>query len=83
VNLLFSKGVVDNHSFRKVSHSFPKVVPNEKTSIATRVAIVDNIKSVIQVGGHTPKVVFLDTSAQSVIFKVQFAKKMGMLDSKL
>jgi hypothetical protein len=27
--------------------------------------------------------VFLDTSAQLVILGVQFAKKMGMLDSKL
>jgi hypothetical protein len=35
------------------------------------------------VGGHTPKVVLLDTSAQPVFFGVQFAKKMGMLDSKL
>jgi hypothetical protein len=35
------------------------------------------------VGGHTPKVVLLDTSAQPMIFGVQFAKKMGMLDSKL
>jgi hypothetical protein len=35
------------------------------------------------VGGHTPKVVLLDTGAQPVILKVQFAKKMGMLDSKL
>jgi hypothetical protein len=35
------------------------------------------------VGGHTPKVVFLDTSAQLMILGVQFAKKMGMLNSKL
>ncbi len=34
-------------------------------------------------GGHTPRVVLLDTCAQSVILGVQFAKKMGMLDSKL
>jgi len=74
---------VDNHSLHKVSHSFPKVVPSERTSIAIRVAIVDNIESAIQVGGHTPKMVFLDTSAQQVIIGVQFAKKMGMLDSKL
>jgi hypothetical protein len=32
---------------------------------------------------HTPRVVLLDTSAQLVILKVQFAKKMGILDSKL
>jgi hypothetical protein len=83
VDLLLSKGVVDSHSFHKVSHSFLKVVPSERTSIATRVAIVDNTESTIQVGGHTPKVVFLDTSAQLVILRVQFAKKMGMLDSKL
>jgi len=35
------------------------------------------------VGGHTPIVVFLDTIAQPMIFGIQFAKKMGMLDSKL
>jgi hypothetical protein len=35
------------------------------------------------VGRHTPKVVYLDTSAQPLILGVQFAKKMGMLDSKL
>ncbi len=34
-------------------------------------------------GGHTSRVVFLDTSAQPVILGVQFAKKMGMFDSKL
>jgi hypothetical protein len=33
--------------------------------------------------GHTPKVVLLDTSAQPMILGVQFAKKMGMFDSKL
>jgi len=59
------------------------VVPSERTSIAIRVAIVNNTKSSIQVGGHTPKVVLLDTGAQLVILEVQFAKKMGMLDSKL
>ncbi len=64
-------------------HSFLKVVPSDKTSIATGVVIVDNIESTIQMGGHTPIVVFLDTCAQLVIFGVQFAKKMGMLDSKL
>jgi hypothetical protein len=83
VDLLLSKGVVDSHSLHKVSHSFPKVVPSERTSIATGVAIVDNIGSAIQVGGHTPRVVLLDTGAQPVILGVQFAKKMGMLDSKL
>ncbi len=83
VDLLLNKGVVDNHSFHKISHSFPKVVPSEKTSIATEVAIVDNTRSVIQVGGHTPKVVLLDIGAQPMILKVQFSKKMGMLNSKL
>jgi hypothetical protein len=33
VDLLLSKGVANSHYFHKVSHSFPKVVPNEKTSI--------------------------------------------------
>jgi hypothetical protein len=44
VDLLLSKGIVDNHSLHNVCHSFPKVVPSEKTSIIIRVAIVDNIK---------------------------------------
>jgi hypothetical protein len=34
------------------------------------------------VGGHTPKVVLLDTGAQPLILGVQFTKKMCMLDSK-
>jgi len=59
------------------------VVPSERTSITTGVAIIDNIESTIQVGGHTPKVVLLDTGAQPLILGVQFAKKMCMLDSKL
>jgi len=83
VDLLLSKGVVDSHSLHKVSHSFPKVVPSERTSIATGVAIVDNTGSAIQVGRHTPKVVLLGIGAQPMILGVQFAKKMGMLDSKL
>jgi hypothetical protein len=83
VDLLLNKSVVDSHSLHKVFHSFSKVVLNEKTSIATRVTIVDNIELVIQVGGHTPRVVFLDTCAQPMILGVQFAKKMCMLNSKL
>jgi len=83
VDLLLSKGVVDNHSLHKVFHSFLKVVPSERTSIAIEVAIVNNTGSAIQVGGHTPRVVLLDTGAQPMILGVQFAKKMGMLDSKL
>jgi hypothetical protein len=83
VDLLLSKGIVDSHSLHKIFHSFPKVVPSEKTSITTGIAIVDNTGSTIQVGGHTPRVVFFDTSVQPVILGVQFAKKMGMLDSKL
>jgi len=83
VNLLFNKGIVDIHFLHKVSHSFLKVVPNERTSIATKVAIVDNTESTIQVGGHTPRVVLLDTGAQLVILGIQVTKKMGMLDSKL
>jgi hypothetical protein len=61
MDLLLSKGVVDSHSLHKVFHSFLKVVPSERTSIATGVAIVDNIESTTQMGGHTPRVVFLDT----------------------
>jgi hypothetical protein len=83
VDLLLNKGVMDSHSFHKVSHSFLKVVPSERTSITTRVAIVDNIKSIIEVGGHAPRVALLDIGAQPVILGVQFAKKMGMLDFKL
>jgi hypothetical protein len=44
VDLLLNKGVVDSHFLHKISHSFLKVVPNERTSIAIRVAIVDNIE---------------------------------------
>ncbi len=47
VDLLFSKGVVDSHYLHKVFHSFPKVVPSERTSIATEVAIIDNTGSTI------------------------------------
>ncbi len=47
VDLLLNKGVVDSRFLHKVSHSFPKVVFNEKTSIATGVAIVDNTELVI------------------------------------
>ncbi len=83
VDLLPNKGVVDNHFLHKVSDSFLKVVLSERTSIVIRVAIVDNTESTIQVGGHTPRVVLLDTGAQLVILGIQFVKKMGMLDSKL
>jgi len=47
MDLLFNKGVMDSHSFHKVFHSFPKVVPNERTSIATILANFDNIELVI------------------------------------
>ncbi len=63
VDLLLNKGVVDNRFLHKVSHSFSKVVLSEKTSITTRVAIINNTKLAIQVGLYTPKLVFLDTSA--------------------
>jgi hypothetical protein len=63
LDLLLGKGIMDSHSFRKVSHSFPKVVPSERTSITTKVTIINNTESVIQVGGHTPKVVLFDTGA--------------------
>jgi hypothetical protein len=79
VDLLLNKGIMDSHSLHKVFHSFP----NERISIAIGVAIVDNIKSAIQVRRHTPRVVLFDTGAQLVILGVQFAKKMGMFDSKL
>jgi hypothetical protein len=47
VDLLLSKGIEDNHFFHKVFHSFPKVMLSERTSIATGVAIVNNIESPI------------------------------------
>jgi hypothetical protein len=56
---------------------------SKKTSIAIGIAIVDNIESTIQVGGHTPRVILLNIGAQPMILGVQFAKKMGMLNSKL
>ncbi len=59
VDLLFSKGALDNHSFHKVSRSFLKVVPSKRNSIAIRVAIVHNIESIIQVKGYSPKWYFL------------------------
>jgi hypothetical protein len=83
VDLLLSKSVVDNHYVHKIFHSFSKMVPSERTSIAIEVAIIDDTESTIHVGGHTPKVVLLDTGAQSVILGGQFTKKMGMFDSKL
>ncbi len=58
-------------------------MPSEKTSIAIRIAIVNNTKSTIQVGRHTPRMVFFDIGAQLVILGVQFTKKMGIFDSKL
>jgi len=70
VDLLLNKGVVNNHSLHKVFHSFPKVVPSERTSITIGITIIDNIESTIQVGGHTRKMVLLDISAQLVILGV-------------
>jgi hypothetical protein len=70
MDLLLNKVIVDNHSLHKVFHSFPKVMPSERTSIATGVVVVNNIESTIEVGGHTPRVVLLDTGAQLVILKV-------------
>ncbi len=63
VDLLFNKSVVDSHFLQKVSHSFLKVAPSERTSIATGVTIIDNTKSTIHVGRHTPRMVFHDTGA--------------------
>jgi hypothetical protein len=54
MDLLLSKGIVGSHSLHKISHSFLKVVPNERTSITTRVAIVNNTELTIQVGCHHP-----------------------------
>jgi hypothetical protein len=46
MDLLLSKGIVDNHFLHKVSHLFLKVVPSDRTSITSKVAIVD-IESII------------------------------------
>jgi len=70
MDLLLSKSVVDNHSFHKVFHSFPKVVPNERMPITIRITITNNTKSTIQVGGHTPQMILLDIGAQLVILGV-------------
>jgi hypothetical protein len=59
VDLLLNKSVVDNYSLHKVSHSFSKVVPNEKTSIAIKIAIVNEIESTIQVEVIHPEWYFL------------------------
>jgi hypothetical protein len=75
MDLLFSKGVVESHSFHKIFHSFQKVVLSERIFIATRVAIVDDTESTIQVGGHTPRVVLLDTSAQPVILEFNLPRR--------
>jgi len=83
MDLLLNKGFVDRHYFHKVFHSFPNVVLSEKTPIVIRVCIVDNTESTIQVGGHTPIVLLFGTCAQLIILGVQFAKNMGVLDSKL
>jgi hypothetical protein len=58
-------------------------VPNEKTFITIRVAIVNNIELIIQMGGHIPKMVLLDIGAQPMILRVQFNKNIGMFNSKL
>jgi hypothetical protein len=52
VDFLLCKGIKDSHSFHKVSHSFSKVVPSEKTSIATRVAIVDKTMEIYVANSH-------------------------------
>jgi hypothetical protein len=65
-----SKGVVNSHFLHKVSHSFLEVVFSERTSITIGVAIINNTKLTIQVGGHTPRVVLLDTNAQPMILGV-------------
>ncbi len=70
VDLLLTKSVVDTHSIHKVFLSFIQVVFSEGTSIAIGVAIINNIKSTIQVGRHTPRVVLLDTCAQPLILGV-------------
>jgi hypothetical protein len=47
VDLLLNKGVVDSRSLHKIFHSFPKVVPSERTSITTGVAILNHTELII------------------------------------
>ncbi len=47
MDLLLNKGIVDSDYLHKVSHSFPKVVPSERTSIATKIVIVENTELAI------------------------------------
>ncbi len=79
VDLLLSKGVVDSHSLHKISHSFPKVVPNERTSIATEVAIIDNTESTIHVRGHRPRMVLLDTCANQWFLEFNSPRRWACL----
>jgi hypothetical protein len=81
--MLMSNKVMDNHTLYKVAHTLSKVVPSERLAIPTGVAIADNSTSAIKVERHTPRVVLLDTGAQPVILGVQFAKEIGLFDSKL
>jgi hypothetical protein len=75
VDLLLSKGVVNSYYLHKISHSFPKVVPSERTSITTRVANVHNTTSTIQMRVYTPRAVLLDTNAQQVILRVKLQRR--------
>ncbi len=59
------------------------MVLSERTSIAIGVAIINNIESAIQMGGHTLKVVLFSIVVQPMILGVQFVEKMGMLNSKV
>jgi len=70
MDLLLNKGVVDSHYLHKVSHSFPKLVLSERTSINIRIAIVNNTKSTIQMRRHKPKVVLLDIGVQPMTLGV-------------
>jgi hypothetical protein len=45
-------------------------VNNSFGKIATKITIVDNTEWTIQVGGQTPKMVFLEIGAQQVIIGV-------------
>jgi hypothetical protein len=54
-----------------------------KLPLPLELPLSTNTESIIQVGGHTLRVILLDTSAQLVILGIQFANKMGMLNSKL
>jgi len=83
MDLLLSKGVVDSHSVHKVSHSFPKVVRSDEFPSPLELPLLTILSQQSRWEDIHSEWFRVDTGAQPVIFRVQFAKKMGMLNSKL